>query len=608
MGDTPLAMRVVEVICDLGTSESPRYRYGSGCIVAGRTVLTAGHVAAGANEVWVRGPDKVRHAATVDPDFVSWPGGPDLALLEIQDEVAPLPALDVALLERDGSSAHATEQCYAIGYPSFKERAAGLDAERETEHVLGTVPALSNLVSGLLTLHVTSSPRPLPATEAAFMRSEWSGMSGAPVMARGCLLAVITMHGPREGSSALTATPLALIGHPSNQPGWGAGLANAVDWWTRLGVSDASKLVRLQGKRDGRRSVRETVHLLQEQKLAMGITAPAATEIGSLSAHDDVVRTVDLTRSGRLLATGGEDGTVRIWTVEDTTEVERFDHVAGVCDVRFDHAGDRLATIDLEGRTRILDLSGRGSGPSPDLPVDFAGLTFGSSGWVGRRASITWSPDDRLLAVTGGEEAVVYDLEQESVLARLRHRRPGLADRFTERQGPKVTGSCFSPDGSLLATTSLDMTARLWRTDDWSLQLEVNHRVSPVPMYGNVPVWNAVFVNDGGWLVTASGRTQQTGWSCRTGKLVGKYRLGLYVVVVDRFAQCVGADQAGTRVVFGNTDGSILMWHAMKQTPLAIARHSKHPVLDIAVAGTGDVFATAGGEHMTAKIWRAPGA
>jgi hypothetical protein len=57
MSSVPLSARVVEVIADRGEGCSPRYRCGSGCIVTGRTVLTAAHVVAGAVSVVVRGPD-----------------------------------------------------------------------------------------------------------------------------------------------------------------------------------------------------------------------------------------------------------------------------------------------------------------------------------------------------------------------------------------------------------------------------------------------------------------------------------------------------------------------------------------------------------------------
>ena len=70
MPGLPLAARVVEVIADLGEAAHPRYRYGSGCVVAGRTVLTAAHIVQGAIRVEVRGQDKVMHEATLDPEFV----------------------------------------------------------------------------------------------------------------------------------------------------------------------------------------------------------------------------------------------------------------------------------------------------------------------------------------------------------------------------------------------------------------------------------------------------------------------------------------------------------------------------------------------------------
>lgn len=66
----PLADRIVEVIADLGEAAGPRYRYGSGCIVRGHTVLTAAHVVVGAQAVQVRRPDKVLRPTRVDWDFV----------------------------------------------------------------------------------------------------------------------------------------------------------------------------------------------------------------------------------------------------------------------------------------------------------------------------------------------------------------------------------------------------------------------------------------------------------------------------------------------------------------------------------------------------------
>jgi len=102
----PLADRVVEVIANLGEAAHPRYRYGSGCVVAGRTVLTAAHVVEGAVGVTVRDPGKIMHEATFDPGFVGDVNGPrpDLALLEITTPEIDVPAMGLAAVDRDSVS------------------------------------------------------------------------------------------------------------------------------------------------------------------------------------------------------------------------------------------------------------------------------------------------------------------------------------------------------------------------------------------------------------------------------------------------------------------------------------------------------------------------
>ena len=244
MAPVPLASRIVEVIADLGEQSEPRYRYGSGCIVRGRTVLTAAHVVAGAQAVRVRRPDKVLLSASVDWKFVGGGGVPDLALVAIEDDVTELPPIDLAVVDRDSPAAMPVERCHAVGYPWFAETPSPSVA-RDTVDAWGHIPVLSKLASGLLTVLVSSSPRPLPPERTALSESEWSGMSGAPVVADGCLLGVVSEHAPREGSSAITAVPLSALEPDPAHPGWGPGIGNARQWWRRLGVSGFEGLRRL---------------------------------------------------------------------------------------------------------------------------------------------------------------------------------------------------------------------------------------------------------------------------------------------------------------------------------------------------------------------------
>jgi WD40 repeat protein len=244
-----LAERVVEVIADRGTS-SGRYMYGSGCRVGGRTVLTAAHVVADAQIVTVRDPDKRTFAATLDARFVGYADGPgpDLALLELDVDAPALPAIGLAAVDRDSPDGAPIERCHAIGYPWFGEH-VGPEATRDTVDVVGYVPVLAKLASGLISLQVQASPRPLPAAEEQLGRSEWSGMSGAPLIVGDQLIGVVCEHAPREGPSAITATPLTALEADPSHPGWGRGVEDPAGWWARLGVSGCAALTALPQRR-----------------------------------------------------------------------------------------------------------------------------------------------------------------------------------------------------------------------------------------------------------------------------------------------------------------------------------------------------------------------
>jgi Trypsin-like peptidase domain len=242
VGSVRLADRLVEVIADQGESAAERYRYGSGCIVRGRTVLTAAHVVAGAVKIQVRDPRKRLYSASMDPRFVGDANGsgPDLALVEIDDLAVDLDPMGLARVDRDGLTDEPV-RCRAIGYPWFAETPSPT-VVRDTVEAVGVVPVLSKLAAGLLSVQVSNPPRPLPPAQVSLGQSEWSGMSGAPVVAVGLLLGVVVEHAPREGPSAITAVPLTALESDPAHPGWGPGVTDPPAWWSRLGVAGVEEL------------------------------------------------------------------------------------------------------------------------------------------------------------------------------------------------------------------------------------------------------------------------------------------------------------------------------------------------------------------------------
>ena len=242
MSGVPLALRVVEIIAELGDDSPARYRYGSGCRVSGRLVLTAAHVVAGAVRVGVRGPDKKQSRAKAV--LVGDPGGVDLALLELTGDVGNVPRMPMGIVDRTSPGAAIMERCHAVGYPQFKEF-EGPDgvSVRETADVYGEIPVLAGLVRGLLTLQVSSSPQELPDSSVALAESQWSGMSGAPVVVGEYLVGVVSEHAPREGASAITVTPLSQL-DPDPGRSW-SGVPNPASWWMRLDVPEGARGLQL---------------------------------------------------------------------------------------------------------------------------------------------------------------------------------------------------------------------------------------------------------------------------------------------------------------------------------------------------------------------------
>ena len=239
----PLRERVVEIEAARGTGRAERYRYGSGFRLGGRLVLTAAHVVAGAAAagIVVRGPDKVPYPARVVDGLAGDPDTVDLALLELCDQAAELPAPPVAAVDRDAQVPVPVEGCWAVGYPLFQEIPSAAGVVRETAQVRGMILPAENLVSGLLSLQVTSARRALPPPHEALGESQWSGMSGAAVLAGERLLGVVSEHAPRRGESTITVTPLASLGRlPA---------AAAARWWAHL-AADPGRLVMLPARRE----------------------------------------------------------------------------------------------------------------------------------------------------------------------------------------------------------------------------------------------------------------------------------------------------------------------------------------------------------------------
>jgi WD40 repeat protein len=179
--------------------------------------------------------------------------------------------------------------------------------------------------------------------------------------------------------------------------------------------------------------------------------APASLRI--VDAHKGYIRAVAFSPDGRLIATGGNDNFVRVWSATDGTLVKELaGHTRHVYNVAFHPSGTALVSGDLLG---VLNQWAVGSWKlTRDLDAKVLSKydpTFKAD--VGGIRGIDFSPDGKSLAVAGitevsnafagiGEPAVVlFDWESGKQLKLLKPK-----EKF---QG-SVAGVRFHPSGEFL--------------------------------------------------------------------------------------------------------------------------------------------------------------
>jgi WD40 repeat protein len=161
----------------------------------------------------------------------------------------------------------------------------------------------------------------------------------------------------------------------------------------------------------------------------------------TLKGHTDLVRSVSWSRDSKRLATGGMDGTARVWDAATGQQLLEITGHANLIDcVTWSPDGQRLATSGGDASTKVWDAA-----DGQEL-VALQGPTGGGP-------SVSWSPDGQRLA-TGSMDgtAKVWDATDGRELLNLK----GHAGA--------VISVSWSPDGKRLATASADRTVRVWET------------------------------------------------------------------------------------------------------------------------------------------------
>jgi hypothetical protein len=192
---------------------------------------------------------------------------------------------------------------------------------------------------------------------------------------------------------------------------------------------------------------------------------PARTLKSDLKKHKGWVRSLDFSPDGSKLATAGEDGTVIIWNTADGSEAKTISaHAGPATAVEFSPDGGTLATGGGDKLVKLWDVNG-------NEKVKLEG--HGDAIWF-----VTYSPDGSKLASGGADRTIkLWTTSDAKEAATLKGHKDW------------VTTTAFSPDGSRLASGSLDGAVKFW---DVSAKGEQEG-----PAAQKSSVWAVAFAPDG---------------------------------------------------------------------------------------------------------------
>lgn len=162
--------------------------------------------------------------------------------------------------------------------------------------------------------------------------------------------------------------------------------------------------------------------------------------LGSLTGHAQQIQALSVSADGAFFATGGQDGTCRLWRTETLEQT------------RVIWCQERVDDLALSPDGTLLASTGPERGPQL-WSVTSGELLHALRGHEGQVEALAFHPDGSELA-TGGEDRTI----------RIWSPSTGEAVRILQGHGHWIGSLAYSPDGALLASGGADDAVLVWRT------------------------------------------------------------------------------------------------------------------------------------------------
>lgn len=285
-----------------------------------------------------------------------------------------------------------------------------------------------------------------------------------------------------------------------------------------------------------------------------------------LSGHTQGVCSVAFAGGSGVLASTGEDGTVRLWDATTAKELcQLTGHDGPVLCAAVSPDGSLLATGEMYKRVKIWNLAERKERITLEAFEE-------------RLYDLAFAPDGKTLATACRDNKVrVFNTADWALLATLPHDYEAQA-------------VAFSPADGTLASADGSGAIHLWDLTSTTARLRIE---------AGAGVTSLAFSNDGKRLLAAIGQEKVAAWKAASGKSCDDFKPPAIAANALRFSR------DGTLLAVGTQDNDVVLLDALTGKIRTTLRGHDRPVLAVAFSPDGKTLASASYDS-TIRLWPLP--